>query len=116
MILLAYILLGHPDWSGGEITLHAAFPRAEVSVRAEELREMTADGRLLISEKNLKIFATDDGEGFDRLVEVKSAEADLVMRGFTEATLGTRGASLLRRHEALRDVLWVAAQERIYIE
>src|SRR5690606_36732534 len=30
MILLAYILLGHPDWHGAEITIFAVYPRREV--------------------------------------------------------------------------------------
>ncbi len=116
MILLAYILLGHPDWSHGEITLYAAYPKADVKERTAELRAMITDGRLLISEKNLQVFATDDRTDFGRLMEVKSEHADLVIRGFTEEKLEGKGPELYKRHGALKDVLWVSAEERIFID
>ena len=116
MILLAYILLGHPDWRKGEITLYAAYPRPEVRERTAELHEMIADGRLLISEKNVRVFGTDDRTDFSRLTEVKSEHADLVIRGFTEQKLEQKGPELFNRHKGLRDMLWVSAEERIFIE
>ena len=116
MILLAYILLGHPDWREGEITLYAAYPKPEVRERTAELRDMISDGRLLISEKNVRVFGTDDRTDFSRLMEVKSAYADLVIRGFTETKLEQKGPGLFSRHRGLRDILWVSAEERIFIE
>ena len=116
MILLAYILLGHPDWRAGEITLYAAYPQDDVRERTAELHEMIADGRLLISQKNVRVFGTDDRTDFSRLMEVKSEHADLVIRGFTEQKLDQRGAELFNRHRGLKDVLWVSAEERIFIE
>ncbi|MEJ2539989.1 MAG: amino acid permease [Gemmatimonadota bacterium] len=116
MILLAYILLGHPDWKHGEITLYAAYPKPEVKDRTAELQEMISEGRLLISEKNVRVFGTDDRTDFSRLMEVKSDAADLVIRGFTETKLEQKGAELFTRHRGLKDVLWVSAEERIFIE
>jgi amino acid transporter len=116
MILLAYILLGHPDWRDGEITLYAAYPRQDVKERADELRKMISEGRLLISEKNLQVIGTDDRTDFGRLVEAKSSNADLVIRGFTERKLEQKGPELFSRHPGLKDVLWVSAEERIFID
>jgi amino acid transporter len=116
MILLAYILLGHPAWKHGEITLYAAYPRPEVRERTVELLGMISDGRLLISDKNVRVFGTDDRTDFSRLMEVKSAHADLVIRGFTETKLEQKGAELFQKHRGLRDVLWVSAEEKIFIE
>ncbi|MDT8341061.1 MAG: hypothetical protein RQ751_06070 [Longimicrobiales bacterium] len=116
MILLAYILLGHPDWREGEITLYAAYPKADVRERTEELKGMISEGRLLISEKNIQVFGTDDRTDFGRLMEVKSEHADLVIRGFTEVKLEQKGPGLFQRHQGLKDVLWVSAEERIFID
>jgi len=116
MILLAYILLGHPDWKDGEITLYAAYPKPDVKERSEELRKMITEGRLLISEKNVQLFGTDDRTDFNRLVAVKSEHADLVIRGFTEAKLKEKGPALFEKHRELKDILWVSAEERIFIE
>ncbi len=116
MILLAYILLGHRDWHGAEISIFAAYPRPEVRERSEELRQMIADGRLLISEKNVKVIPTDDSIDFPRLVDARSGAADLVIMGFTTERLERKGGALFKRFTELRDVLFVSAEETIFIE
>lgn len=116
MILLAYILLGHPDWEDAEIRIFAAVPRAEAAERRATLMEMVDSGRLPISQKNLRIIPTDDRVDFERLVAARSDSADLVVLGFTEQWLAARGQELFRRHTTLRDVLFVAAKQRILIE
>jgi amino acid transporter len=116
MILLAYILLGHPDWDRAEIGIFAAFPRERVVEERRRLREMITSGRLPISEKNLRITPTDENIDFEELVESRSTDADLVIFGFTEARFRERGVELLRRHPALADVLFVSAEQRILIE
>lgn len=116
MVLLAYILLGHPAWDDAEIKLFAAYPKGEVKERTAQLRAMISEGRLLISDKNLQVFATDDRTDFSRLVEVKSGAADLVIRGFTEQRMQQQGAAFFQKHPTLRDVLFVAAEEKIFIQ
>lgn len=115
MILLAYILLGHHDWHGAEISILAAYPRREVRERAQELHEMITEGRLLISDKNVVVIPTDDDIDFQRLVQDRSRGADLVLMGFTSDRLERKGPELLMRFPALRDVLFVSAEETIFI-
>jgi amino acid transporter len=116
MILLSYILLGHPDWKGAEIHIFAAFPQQEVEEQTERLNEMISEGRLPIASKNLQIIPTDDRVDFAALVEKRSYSADLVILGFTEARLREKGTELLLRHPVLQDVLFVSAEETIFIE
>jgi len=47
---------------------------------------------------------------------VLSASADLAIFGFTEARLQEKGPEIFLRHRGLRDVLFVAAEQRIRIE
>jgi amino acid transporter len=116
MILLTYILLGHRDWRGAEVSIFAAYPRSEVQERREDLHEMITEGRLLISAKNVLVIATDDGIDFERLVEARSESADLVLLGFRSDRLERKGAELFRRFSSLRDALFVSAEEEIEIE
>jgi solute carrier family 12 sodium/potassium/chloride transporter 2 len=116
MILLSYVLLGHPDWEGAEISIKAAFPFGEVGERTAELNQMISEGRLPIAAKNLQVIPTDDRVNFDALVENRSSTADLVILGFTEDRLKEKGADLLLRHPNLHDVLFVSAEETIFIE
>ena len=116
MILLSYILLGHPDWDGAELSIFAAFPDFQVKERTDELLQLIEEGRIAISGRRLKVFPTDDRIDFSRLVEAKSADADLVMMGFTETRLRSKGTELLTRHQGLNEILWVSARESIAIE
>jgi amino acid transporter len=116
MILIAYILLGHPAWSDAEIRIFAAFPQEEVAEERRRLIDLVETGRLPISKKNLRIIPTDDAVDFDRLVADRSMGADLAIFGFTRERLDRKGVSLLQRHAGLGDVLFVSAAERIDIE
>jgi amino acid transporter len=116
MILLSYILLGHRDWHGAEVKLFAAYPREEIRDRADEIRQMISEGRLLISEKNVIIIPTDDQIDYERLVQARSSDADLVMVGFTDVRLRQKRGKAFLRFPDLRDVLFVSAEETIFIE
>jgi len=116
MILLSYILLGHPDWKKSEIRIFAAFPEADVQEERERLNEMITSGRLPVRKRNVKVIATDEKSSFAQLVESRSAEADLVILGFTEERLREKGMELLLRYPSLRDVLFVSAEQRVRIE
>ncbi len=116
MVLIAYILLAHPDWHHAEISVFAAFPSDQANEQTIKLKEMLAAGRIPISEKNIKIIPTDDRDNFDKLVKLRSSMADLVILGFTDDLLKEKGIELFLRHPELNDVLFVSAQQRILIE
>ena len=84
--------------------------------RALEIYGMISEGRLLISEKNVLVIPTNDDIDFERLAEVPSASADLVLVGFTDVRLKQKQEDLFRRFPNLRDVLFVSAKEAIFLE
>jgi hypothetical protein len=116
MILLAYILLAHPDWKGAEITVYAAFPHGEVEEQSQKLKELVTAGRIPISRKNISIVPTDPTTDFSKVVQSVSASADLVLLGFTQERLQEKGTEILLRHPELSEVLWVSASQRIPID
>jgi len=116
MILLAYILLGHPDWHDAEVRIFAAYPKEDVEQRRARLHDMIVSGRLPISPKNLRVIPTDASVDFDQLVQSRSADADLVIFGVTPERLREKGEELLLRHGGLHDVLFVSARQRILID
>jgi hypothetical protein len=87
-----------------------------VKKRALEIYGMISEGRLLISEKNVLVIPTNEDIDFERLVEVPSASADLVLVGFTDVRLKQKQEDLFRRFPNLRDVLFVSAKEAIFLE
>jgi len=51
MIILAYIIIGPPEWRNCEVQLFAAFPVDELKAQHRRLMELVKQGRLLISRK-----------------------------------------------------------------
>jgi amino acid transporter len=116
LVLLAYIILGHPDWRRAELSIFAAYPDREVAERRAQLREMILAGRIPVAEKNVRIIPTSAETDVGRLVEAQSAGADLVLLGFTDERLQHRGLELLQRYPGLKETLWVGAAEAIEME
>ncbi len=116
MILLSYIMLGHEDWNGAEITVFAAFPKDQIDIQREVMEGLISQGRLPISEKNIQFLATDDEEAFRKLVINKSSDADMAVIGFDQSGLKTRKKEVFLNHSELGCVLFVCASEAIDIE
>ncbi len=116
MILLSYIVLGHPDWSDAEIRVFAALPEGQVEEQREEFRRLTTERRLPISEKNIRFLSVNNVDAFRRLVARLSAEADLVVVGFDMEGLAERREEVFSNHPSLNDVLFVHSPHEITIE
>jgi amino acid transporter len=116
MILLSYILLGHPDWEQAQVQVFAALPETEVEGTQQEFAQLIKEGRLPISEKNIKYIATESAETFRKLVIETSFDADLTVIGFDMHGLKTRGTEVFTNHDQLHDVLFVRAPRQIKID
>lgn len=116
MLLLAYIILGHQYWHDAEIRVFAAFPTHEAEEQERKFEQLVDEGRLPVNRKNLTLLRIDSGEPFRAAVEEASAEADLTIMGLTPERVSARGSELVQRFPALRQILFVTAQESILIE
>jgi amino acid transporter len=116
MLLLVYILLGHPEWQDAELSIFAAFPRAELAQERAALTGMISAGRIPVAARNVRFLSVDDADAYRKLVQRLSANADLVVMGFTLERLAERGAETFTRHGDLKETLFVCAAEHIVIE
>jgi amino acid transporter len=116
MILLSYILLGHPEWAEAEISIFAALPREQLAEQRAALRALMKEGRLPVSEKNLRFHATQDQAAFHRLVSRISTDADLTVVGFDHSGLVDRPVEVFTNHPTLKDVLFIHTSEHIEME
>ena len=57
MILLAYILIGHPDWSDAEIEILVAAPEERAAGEEAKIEETLATGRIPVSSRNVRILS-----------------------------------------------------------
>ncbi len=117
IILLGYIMLGHPQWAGCEIELFAAFRKKELNKHIRQLHELIDEGRIPINRKNLqKISWDDDLQSYDALVTERSANADLVIMGFSLTKLMKENGQFFKQFAAIKDILFVRAGESIALE
>jgi amino acid transporter len=115
MIMLCYMLVGHPDWDHAEIRILVAVPEDQAAEETARLEELIAAGRLPVSPRNLTMFPTDADTSFENLVQEHSSRSDLVVFGLTPERLLDKGAALLKRFPALHDVLFVCSRQEISI-
>lgn len=115
MILLAYIILGHPDWQDAEITIFVTFPEGELGDQVSELETLISEGRLPISMRNVRAVPSPENIPRADLVRTHSADADLLLLGFSPEALERVGADALLQFDLPNDILFVHAQEEIRI-
>lgn len=113
MILIAYIVMGHPEWKDGTINIFAFFPEEELAKEKERIIEMTSTGRLPISANNIKVIAQEDGIPEKMLIQKYSNDADLTLVGFGDNDILKEATEVFKGYESLGNVLFVnSAKEK----
>jgi len=116
MILLAYILLGHPEWEGGEIDLYVAFEEKELNKEVLRLNKLIDKGRIPISHNKVKKIPWNKrAKSFEAIVSENSQVADLVLMGFSISKLQQENGAFFKRFESVNDLLFVRAGQQIAI-
>jgi amino acid transporter len=87
MILIAYIVMGHPDWRKGFIKIIAATPGKHIQRSKSELLNTIKSGRLPISTENVEIIPIDENRDIKQAISEKSVDADLTIVGFNDDDL-----------------------------
>ncbi len=109
MILLSYIILGHPDWRGSFIQIFSLCPEGKYDEEMQELTKLVETGRLPISPENIEVIEQKEGVTFKQLVNSKSAEAALTLIGFKQESIKHQGTKVFEGYDKIGDVLFVDA-------
>lgn len=114
MILMGYIILGHPDWKKGTIKIFTIFPKEELTKEKEKLTALINSGRLPISPKNIELIPKEIDKDDKSIINEHSKDADLVILGFRNELLKHNGENLFKGYNKIGDVLFVNTnQEKI---
>jgi hypothetical protein len=109
MILLAYIIIGHSDWKGAEISINAIFPEHKINEERDRLKELIEAGQLPISNKNITLIAQQMDVSVDSIIENYSRDADLCILGFREETVKHDGSEIFMRIGDIGNIMYVNA-------
>ena len=115
MIILAYIIIGHPEWKNGEVKLFTTFSPEKITGERARLRKLVSQGRILISTKNISVLPLESNVKFDDFVTLHSETADLVITGFSLDKMRTDGGEFLKGFEGIKDILFVRAGQEILV-
>ncbi len=115
MILLGYIISGHPEWKNSDIELYAAFNQVSMEHEVERLSELITRGRIPISLNNVRKIPLSIDTNFDELVNEYSENADLVITGFSLKKMQQDGGLFMKGFSRIKDILFVRASQDILI-
>ena len=116
MILIAYIIMGHPEWKNCEVELFAAFEEKELNRELSRLNQLINNGRIPISNKNVKRIPWDKNvKNFEALVVENSNAADLVILGFSISKLINEKGAFFQKFDNINEALFVRAGQKIAI-
>ncbi|MDH5567504.1 MAG: hypothetical protein OEY15_12630, partial [Myxococcales bacterium] len=116
MILLAYVLANHPEWSRAELKMFDVVTAEERKSREEELRELVRSGRLPVSQQNVEVIVPENGTDRRQIISEWSRDADLTMVGMRREAVRRLGADAFSGYEEVGNVAFVIGVSEVEIE
>jgi hypothetical protein len=115
MILLAYIIQGHPDWKKGTIKIFAIYPEDQLESQKEKLLSLIKSGRLPISPSNIELINANYTNK-KQVIMKNSMDADLSILGFNYEDVIEEGVDLFTEFEDMGNILFVSSYKEIKIK
>lgn len=107
MILLGFVILGHPQWKKAEIKISAIVYDEELEEQKQELLDLIKTGRLPISANNVRIIERSEGMDNREIINEHSKDADLTILGFRSEAVKQLGEEIFQGYDSIGDVLFV---------
>lgn len=109
MILISFIILGHPDWKKSNVKIHYVCLEKEVKAVKIWMDEFIKSGRMPIFSQNIDIVIRQEDVPVKSVINEYSAEAGLTIIGFTPDDVKLHGRGVFEDYEAIGNVLFVNA-------
>jgi amino acid transporter len=116
MILMAYVISGHPDWRNGEIKVYSVVPAETMVEERKDFEELIRTGQLPISMNNVQFISRDSESDLRSLIKERSRDADLIILGFVEEAIKRFETSMFDGYEGLSNILFINTKEEKQIK
>ncbi|MBN2519033.1 MAG: amino acid permease [Bacteroidales bacterium] len=116
MILLSFIILGHPDWKKGNIKIFDICKESEIKEVRHRMSDLLESGRLPITTQNIEIITQEENVSPKAIINKYSSDAGLTIIGFREESLKHEGIKLFDGYDGLGNVLFVNSCNKKIIE
>lgn len=107
MILLSYIIMGHPEWKKGKIKIFVAFTEQEKELKLKELKNLIISGRIPISLKNIELVSYDGEHHLKQEILRLSIDADFCILGFNNNNVTEDGIDYFTGFKDMCNILFV---------
>lgn len=109
MILLSYIILGHPFWKKSQLKIFDICTEDEIKEARTRLHEIVNSGRLPISMKNIELIKKSPDLNSKNIINSKSKDAALTVIGFRSEQLKHNGNEVFSGYDEVNDIIFVNA-------
>lgn len=107
MVLLSFILLGHPVWKKAQIKIFDICRPDEVDKTKKVMAELVKEGRLPITEKNIKMIIQQPGLSTKSIINEHSANAGLTLIGIREELIKHEKEKLFEGYDEIGTTLFI---------
>ncbi|MFY0650977.1 MAG: amino acid permease [Cyclobacteriaceae bacterium] len=107
MILLGYVILGHPQWKKAQIKIFTIVPQEELKEQRSELLDLIKSGRLPISAHNINLIEKTEDVSVKEVINDRSKDADLTIVGFRAEAIKQLGQNVFDGYDQIGNVLFV---------
>ncbi len=116
MILLSFIIKGHPDWKKGRIKIFNVCREGDMNQVKLQMDDLLKSGRLPITSRNIEVIVHDIDVPVKEIINKYSADAGLTLIGFREERLRHQGVNLFKGYDSLGNILFVNSFNQKTIE
>ncbi|MEJ2594809.1 MAG: amino acid permease [bacterium] len=116
MILISFIISGHPDWARGNISIFHICKQEELRETKQKMNDLVISGRLPISTQNIEIIIQKEEVSPKTLINEYSAEAGLTILGFRTETINHSREIIFSGYDDLGSTIFVNAHSRKVID
>ena len=116
IIILSFILLGHPDWKKSDIKIFNICRAEEIDDVRNQMDDLIAKGRLPITSQNIRIMVEKNDTSYKTIINSNSASAGLTIIGFHEDNVKHQKARLFGDYDDLGNILFVHSAKNKIID
>ncbi len=116
MILLSFIILGHPDWKKANIKIFDICIEEDYDQVRRNMNDLVISGRLPITQQNIEIIVQTKNMSPKTIINKYSADAALTLIGFHEDSINHPESKLFEGYSSLGNILYTHSHDKKTIE
>lgn len=115
MILLSYVILGHPAWKSASMSLFILSDKTKMEETRNNIKNFVLEGRIPVSQHNIKVIEHEPEVNYRTIIGEYSSEAALTIVGFYNEQLKHEGEKHFEGFDEVGDILFVNAHKLLKI-